>query len=513
MSRNDSRLMTRRCRANAIDERRSRRSRRSRAKERRGTSAVGATPSSAAYAEGLHGAPVLRLSRGARRALAAALVAAGLLTAGPLLMATSTPSIANDADTKAYRLEAMDKIRLKVFEWRATRDEVFEWRALNDQYTVGAGGRLSLPIIGEVRAAGLTVEELSKTIGERMKTEIGLIEAPNISVEVVLFRPFYITGRVANPGEFAYRPNLTVLQALSIAGGIYRLDKSAGLRLEREAIQGRGEIDLVALERDSLIARRARIEADLKGNAAISFPASLDSRDANVQRVLQEETAILVSLREAFNAQLDPLVKLKAHLDDEAGSLRKQLQTHAEEVKLAEEELSNVKKLADKRLVGEQRRIGVQRNVYQLAADHMRLEMNLMRVRQETTRTDLQISELKSKRANDLTQELRATQAKIDEATRRYDTLKTLLLETAMAEGQLSATGDLAGFVAPSFRIVRKSNGMPIEIAADENTRVEPGDTIKVDMGRTNIPLSRRFRERDLEQYAPPIETSKERSG
>ena len=425
----------------------------------------------------------------------------GIAMMAPLLMAAPTPGVANDADRGAYRLDAMDKIRLKVFEWRASRDEIYEWSALNDQYTLGANGRLSLPMIGEVTATGLTTAELASSIGERMRTRIGLVEAPNISIEVVAFRPFYITGRVATPGEYAYRPRLTVLQALSIAGGLYRLDRTAGLRLEREAIQGKGELDLLSPERDALLARRARIEADLKQLWTIPFPRALDSDNAEVQRILDEEAAILGSLREAFQAQVEPLAKLKAHLEEEASSLQLQLETHGKEIKLAEDELSNVKTLAGKKLVTDQRRIAVQRNVYQLSADHMRLEMNMVRVRQEMTKTDLQISEIKSKRANDLAQELRATQAKLDEASRRFDTSKKLLYETAMSEGQTSRTGELSDLAAPSFRIVRQNGGVPVEFAADENTLVEPGDTVKVDMPRSGVPMSRRFQER--ENYAP----------
>lgn len=446
-----------------------------------------------------------RLARFTRRALLGATIVASVLTAIPMIAAVVTPSIANDADQRAYRLDAQDKIRLKVFEWRPSRDEVYEWAALNDSYVIGAGGRLSLPMIGEVAAAGLTTDELARNIADRMKTQIGLIEAPNISVEVVTFRPFYITGRVANPGEYAFRPGLTVLQAVSIAGGLYRGDRNNGVRLEREAIQGKGDLDLLSLERDSLLAKRARIEADLKNIAAIIFPPELDRDAESVQRLLHQETAILDSLRSAFQAQLEPLMNLKTQLQKESASLHKRIDTHESEMKLAEEELTNVKSLASKRLVAEQRRIGVQRNVYQLAADHMRLEMDLVRVQQEISRTDLQLSELKSKRANDLTQELRSTQAKLDEATRRYDTSKKLLLETAMSDGQLADSGEIGGMASATFRIVRRNDGSPLEMTAEENTLVEPGDTIKVDVGSPNIPMARQLQPGG-EKFAPTKE-------
>ena len=59
-------------------------------------------------------------------------------------------------------------------------------------------------------------------IAEQFRQRMGFVEAPSVSIEIAKFRPFYITGDVQHPGEYAYRPGLTVLQALSLAGGYYR---------------------------------------------------------------------------------------------------------------------------------------------------------------------------------------------------------------------------------------------------------------------------------------------------
>ena len=127
--------------------------------------------------------------------------------------------LAGPVGSSDYALGSQDKIRLKVFEWRASRDEIFEWTAFNAEYTVGPAGKISLPLVGDVLAAGKSPSELSQAIGQALQTRIGLVEPPSISVEVVQFRPFYIVGDVDRPGEYAYRPGLTLLQAITIAGG------------------------------------------------------------------------------------------------------------------------------------------------------------------------------------------------------------------------------------------------------------------------------------------------------
>jgi polysaccharide export outer membrane protein/exopolysaccharide production protein ExoF len=417
---------------------------------------------------------------------AASLLLSGCLVAVSTLIYAPSPGEAQPSQDN-YLLDSQDQVRLKVFEWRPSRDEIYEWKALNDTYVIGPDGRISLPIVGEVKAAGTSTAELSRAIGQLMKSQIGLVEVPNISVEVVKFRPFYIMGRITNPGEYAFRPDLTVLQAVSIAGGYYRSRQTGDSRLDREAIVGKGDLDLLSLQRGDLLAKRARIQADLSGAANINFPAELSKDRPSDLMQMQEEASILGSLREAFKAQLEPLQHIKVELESEADSIRNQLQTHQAQVALAQEELGKIQDLAQRRLTADTRRIEAQRNVYALDQDHMRLDQSLVRVKQDISKTDLSISELKSKRLNDLTLELRDTQSKLDEATRKFDTTKRLLFDTALED----ATDETSQTVTPVYKIVRKQSGQSIEMTADENTLVQPGDTIKVQINPSAVPLAR----------------------
>jgi len=104
------------------------------------------------------------------------------------------------AHAEEYRLGIQDKVRIKVFEWRAPQEAVHEWTAMNGEFIVGASGAVSLPLIGEVPAAGLRPGELAATIGEQLRTRVGLLQTPSASVEIVQFRPFYILGKVDRPG-------------------------------------------------------------------------------------------------------------------------------------------------------------------------------------------------------------------------------------------------------------------------------------------------------------------------
>ncbi|WP_309644430.1 polysaccharide biosynthesis/export family protein, partial [Phenylobacterium sp.] len=112
-----------------------------------------------------------------------------------------------------YRLGPADKVRVNVFGEEA----------LTGEFTVGGSGRISLPLIGEIQAQGLTISQLQESIAQALRQ--GFINEPRVNAEVLNYRPFYILGEVGKPGEYPYTANLTVLNAVATAEGFtYRAD-------------------------------------------------------------------------------------------------------------------------------------------------------------------------------------------------------------------------------------------------------------------------------------------------
>lgn len=104
------------------------------------------------------------------------------------------------------------------------RITVFGQPDLSGQFEVDGTGSISMPLIGQVEAQGLTTPELEKRI-------VGILEGdyilnPRVSAQVINYRPFYILGEVNRPGEYPYTSGLTVLNAVAAAGGFtYRANK------------------------------------------------------------------------------------------------------------------------------------------------------------------------------------------------------------------------------------------------------------------------------------------------
>jgi len=107
----------------------------------------------------------------------------------------------------AYRLDAGDKLRVVVYGQEG----------LTNTYAIDAGGSITMPLIGTVPARGRTSSELTSEISARLRN--GFIRTPSVAVEIESYRPFFILGEVAAPGQYPYVPNLTVESAVAIAGG------------------------------------------------------------------------------------------------------------------------------------------------------------------------------------------------------------------------------------------------------------------------------------------------------
>ena len=124
-----------------------------------------------------------------------------------------TPVSAPAAATGGYVLGPGDKLRILVFNENE----------MSREYEVDTAGKVTLPLIGAVQAAGKSPSELQEVIRSGLKQ--GFIRDPKVSIEVLSYRPFYIIGEVTKAGEYPYKNGMNVVSAVATAGGYsYRAD-------------------------------------------------------------------------------------------------------------------------------------------------------------------------------------------------------------------------------------------------------------------------------------------------
>lgn len=149
------------------------------------------------------------------------------------------------ADSAEYRLVTGDKLRI----------EVYKDPQLSQSLEIRPDGQITLPLIGDVPAAGATPRELAATLTERLRE---YITAPVVTVIVAEATPLmvYVMGEVNNPGSQTVRGPVTMLQALAIAGGFKDFANTRRIRILRK--NANGTIDTIPFDYRAAVNRPDR---------------------------------------------------------------------------------------------------------------------------------------------------------------------------------------------------------------------------------------------------------------
>jgi len=146
-----------------------------------------------------------------------ALGACGGGSAPPASTGGNTPTTAEVLSGNApYTLAANDRVRVNVFGFPD----------LSGEFALDGAGNLSMPLVGEIDANGLTESQLEQRIAQTY-VEKDILRKAEVSIDILNYRPFYILGEVNNPSSYEYEAGMTVLSAVALAGGFtYRANQN-----------------------------------------------------------------------------------------------------------------------------------------------------------------------------------------------------------------------------------------------------------------------------------------------
>jgi polysaccharide biosynthesis/export protein len=145
-----------------------------------------------------------------------------LLTLVVLLLSVS----AEAQQPTAYTLQPGDKVDISV--WQEP--------SLNRQIVIAPDGMISFPLVGHIRAAGLTVQALEKTLSKQLSKNYKT--APQVTVmlsEVTTggSSQIFVTGQVNNPGTYPITSGMTVMQAIALSGGLGKFAAKGRIQIHR----------------------------------------------------------------------------------------------------------------------------------------------------------------------------------------------------------------------------------------------------------------------------------------
>lgn len=401
-----------------------------------------------------------------------------------LVLAALAALLGWPAAAEDYKLGPMDKLKIRVVDWQASEGTFREWPALTGEFAIGPEGMISLPFAGAINAKGRSTGELATEIAVALQQKLGLVEPPATSVEISELRPVFVAGEVQTPGRFPFDPEITVLKAVSLAGGLRR-SLSGDQRFERDLLSAKGNYELLVAEHDRLMVQQARLEAELRNDEYLKLGtmSNKEENPAHTGLVAQEE-AIMHARRQALLSERAALEERKALFEDEVSTLEKNKDTQARQMDLITLEIDRAKKLAAQRLVSSAVVLTLELTGSNTRSKLLEIDTATVRSRQEIGRVSAELDALSNQQRTSTLTELQRTRAALKEnelKRKMYAGLVTEALTNAPAAASLA---DAEPEELLKYTVMRTVDGKTDEIPATENTPLRPGDLVKVSLVR-----------------------------
>jgi len=373
-------------------------------------------------------------------------------------------------------LSPQTRLRLTVIQWMPLEGQYERWDALSGELVVSPESEITVPVIGTVSVVGKSPEQVADDVADLLRSNLGLVETPNTSIEVVEFPPVYVVGSVMAPGAFPYRPGMTVLQALALAGDRLRSEipevSTDRIRLASELRSARENMLRVK-------ARIARLQAEYAQAETIEFPEELTQVPAGLaQEIMAQEQAIFTARANSLSRQAESLEELGELFTAEIETLRARISSIDESIASTESELAGVKTLVEQGIAPVSRRSELERILTATRVDRLDQITAILRAQQSLSEATRNAAGLQDERRTELAQELQAAKAELEELTLKQTTAERVLLQLEWNDPVAAA--EAREQMQLQFTIVRQTDGQPVEVPAEDSTALVPGDVLKV---------------------------------
>ena len=363
-----------------------------------------------------------------------------------------------------------------MVQWAPAKGTFEQWPALSGEYAVSQAGTISLPVIGTLPVGSLDNAGLAAEVAKLLQVKIGLVNKPDVTVEVVEYPPIYVVGDVTKPGEYPFRSQMTVLQALALSGGEKKPDS---LESEKQTLLA-GDLQIMDRSLLSAAAKIARLQAEASGAKDakdIVFPsqmmAGFDSE--LVEEVTKQEETIFAARVSELDRQAKSLDELRGLLKSEIDVLEEKIKSADSLIATAERELAAVSTLVDKGIAVASRKSDLERTLAGYRTDRLDQVTAIMRARQAITEATRNLDGLHDKKQTEVASELQQERSNFDQLKMKQSASQKVLLQ--MLASQSATTGDKPSV---TFSITRLDNGEAIQLPATETSQLRPGDVVHV---------------------------------
>jgi polysaccharide export outer membrane protein len=392
-----------------------------------------------------------------------------------------------EAHAKNYLIQAGDTLELSV----AGAPE------LRQRIPVNVQGVASFPLVGDIEAAGKSLIEVRAKVQEMLPTkefrlrandgrEVPVIVSPQaIDVVIAEYRPVYLNGDVSKPGEVAYRPGLTVRQAIALGGGydVMRLRMNNPF-LEQADLRSNYESQWLEFAKEQ--AHIARLRAELAGQTQLDRKSLIDlpvTRET-AEKILNNESELLDVRRTEFTNQKTHLTRLLEKQGQRIGMLTEAEGKEQEGARDDSEDLNRLQDARGRGLVPLTRVTEGKRLLLYSSSRALQTGIALTQADRDRADVERQLEKLETDHRSEVLAELQQAEVNLAEIRTRLEAGSTKLVYVGIVRSQLINGSDSK----PELTIVRASESGNEYIEATEETELRPGDVIEIALTSGLVP-------------------------
>ncbi|OSP53869.1 polysaccharide biosynthesis/export family protein [Pseudoruegeria sp. SK021] len=413
--------------------------------------------------------------------------------------ALSAAMAANSVSADEYRLQAGDVVGMSV---AGLPD-------MNLRSEIQIDGSLSFPLVGVLAAAGLTVAETRSQIQMALATRLlpaylpdgrevmRMVERDQISASVMEYRPIFVSGDVAQPGELRFRPGMTARQAIAGAGGLAPVAILA---------PGENPIDLRTDYAGAWYAATAASAKVWRLRRALGEDTDFNSRtwppaprqEVSLDEILRAETRLQDMLTQSLVRERAFFERALNQIDDQSAVLRNLLEVE-EASELIDADAYAAATAASMKGIYTQARLADMRAAALISSTRrLQTEARLMELERRRTEIARDQERLDDKMRSDQLAELQEAQVIEGRELARLSGAEEKLRSAGLAPLRQPS----GGTDATAMWIIRGGTRGPN--AASYDTIIQPGDVIEVTQGFELLPLNLS----EVSSDDPPLRTA-----
>ena len=387
-------------------------------------------------------------------------------------------------DSSAYKLAPGDRITVTVLGQPDISGDIL----------IDGAGNIVMPFIGSIGVKDLTIVECQTLITSKLAE--GIFAHPSVNVRISELRPIYILGDVRTAGAYPYRYGVTVKSAIALAGGYAVAEQAQSVS---ELLLADERVRELTFQRQALLARQARLEAQRDGEATFELSSVPNSPEENdISDLIAIEKEALTAQTSMLKTQLELMRSQQPRLLAEIDALNSQIASENEQLEIVREQAKQYDLLMKKGLG--QQNVEVQLKLAEASheGNRWRFAAEISRLQRDAGDLTLKIHDAEAGASKQVMDELRDVRQRLKELE------ITLASARDVREVRRVQAGNVVGVaVARSIAITRVRDNVTTVIAATDTAPLEPGDIIEIEKVLPSTPG-----DVSLERSAPALDAS-----